>query len=89
MREYLSVQETGKTIVSEVVQYGVSKSWAGDAEIARELEKYLAKFNVGYVDPKTGSWSHCRNGTRYFTTMKFMSSAKDKIGSIVSAIKNR
>ena len=59
-RDYLSVQEASKTIASEVVESGSSKGWAtvngNNLGVARDLERHLAKFNIGYTDAKTGTW---------------------------------
>jgi len=87
MREYLSVEEASKVIAGEVAQNGTSREWVGNTEIAREIEQHLAKFNIGYIDPKTGTWSHRRNGTRYFTAIKMLNVAKNKVGSLLSNIK--
>ena len=86
MREYLSVEEAAKSIAGEVMHSGASAGWVGNTDIARDLEKHLAKFNIGCTNPKTGTWGHRTNGTRYFITMKWMDSAKSKLGSVVSGL---
>lgn len=87
MREYLSVEEAGKLIAGEVAQYGASKSWMGNPDIAKALERHLSKFNIGYTDPNTGTWTHRRGGTRYFATLNFINNTKTKVGSIWSGLR--
>jgi len=87
MREYLSPNEASAVIASEVAQYGVSKSWTGNLDVASEVEKNLAKFNIGYVDPKSGTWSYKRNGTRFFSSLNLLNGAKGKLFSLMSVIK--
>jgi hypothetical protein len=89
MREYLSVADSSKQIAGEVAQYGSSKDWSGDQDLAKEVERHLSKFNIGYTDPKGGGWSHKTGGTRYFATMKFMNFAKNKVNDLVSSIKKK
>ncbi len=87
MKEILSVTDAGKTIASEVVQYGKSTNWSGSNEISKELEKHLAKFNIGCTDPATGTWAHRNNGTRYYTTITYVNNAKSKFKSVFSKFK--
>jgi len=89
MREILSVTEAGKAIAGEVTQYGKSNNWVGTNEISKELEKHLAKFNIGCTDPHTGTWSHRTGGTRYFTTINIVNNAKNKVQSILSSFKKK
>lgn len=87
MREYLSIEEAAQTIAGEIVHSGSSTGWVGNADIARDLEKHLSKFNIGYTNPKTGTWAHRTNGTRYFTALKWVNAAKTKAGSLFASIK--
>jgi hypothetical protein len=90
MKDYISVPEAAQLIASEVVQNGQSKNWPKVNEnnlgIAREIESHLAKFNIGYTDPKNGSWSTAKGGSRYFSTMNMVSAAKSKMSSIFSSL---
>lgn len=91
MREYLSVPETGKIIASEVVETGSSKNWSrvnnNNLALAKDLEKHLAKFNIGYTDPRNGSWSTKRDGTRYFSTMSLVGLAKGRVETFLASFK--
>ena len=59
-------------IAAEVVAKGHSDGWVAESEgdrswkAAREAEKHLAKFNIGYVDDMDGSWGFVRGGTDFF-----------------------
>lgn len=91
MRDYLSVSEASKKIAGEVLEFGVSKNWApvdqNSIDLAKDLEKYLSKFNIGYTDNKSGTWSHRRDGTRYFSALDMMSFAKGKLNNFISSLK--
>lgn len=91
MREYMSVAESSKVIVNEVIGLGSSKNWnpsnPNTIDIAKSLEKHLAKFNIGYTNPKVGTWGYKKDGTRYFTTLSLMTLAKSKVGNLLSAVK--
>lgn len=90
MRDYISVSEASHVIASEVVQNGQSKNWARVNEnslaVARDLERHLAKYNIGFTDPKTGTWSTSRGGTRYFSTLSGISFLKNKMGTVLSSV---
>jgi hypothetical protein len=90
MRDYLSVSEASKAIASEVIETGKSSNWTAANEnnltLARDLERHLAKFNIGYTSPNTGTWTARRDGTRYFSTMKLVGLAKGKLGSLISSL---
>jgi hypothetical protein len=90
MRDYISVSEASPVIASEVIQNGQSKNWSKVNEnsltVAKELERHLAKFNIGYTDPKNGIWSVAKGGTRYFSALNGISFLKNKMGSVLSAV---
>lgn len=90
MRDYISVSESSQLIASEVVQNGQSKNWSKVNEnslaVARDLERHLAKFNIGYTDPKNGTWTVAKGGTRYFSALNGMSFLRNKIGSALSSV---
>jgi len=87
MKEILSVTEAGKLIAGDVIQYGKSSNWNGTNEISKELEKHLAKFNIGCTEPTTGTWSYRSNGTRYYTTLNIVNNAKSKFKSVLNSFK--
>lgn len=91
MRDYLSVNETGKIIASEVVADGNSKGWGKPDQngitLAIELEKHLAKFNIGLKEPRAGIWGTVRNGTRYFNGMRLLKMVKTKVSSLTQALR--
>lgn len=87
MREYLSFEEASKFIAGEVAQFGQSKGWTGNPDIAQEVEKHLSKFNIGYTDPTTGTWTFKHRGTRYFASIKYMNLAKSKVGNLISSFR--
>lgn len=91
MREYLSVAEASSAIANEVVQTGASVGW-GEVDqntlgIAIDVEKKLRDFNIGYVNSKKGGWTKQKNGSRYFSGLKWFGFAKTKLASAISAIK--
>lgn len=90
MRDYLSVSEASKVIASEVIEGGKSSNWSpvneNNLKVAKELEKHLSKFNIGYTNPKEGTWTAKKDGTRYFNTLQFIGFAKGKLNSLISSI---
>lgn len=83
VREYLSVIEASKQIASDIIQYGVSKGWSGNNDIALDLEKKLSQFNIGF-DVKTKGWIYKTGGTKYFKTLKLMHALKSKVNSLIN-----
>lgn len=86
-REYLSVEESSKTIASEIMEYGSSRGWVGNNQVARNVEHRLSKFNIGLTDPKSGTWSHREKGTRFFMAMNLISMVKSKASDLAAKIK--
>ncbi len=55
-------------ILGEVVRKGRSRGWVeepSEREISAEIERILARFNVGYIGK--GVWSHVTGGSRFFS----------------------
>jgi len=64
---YESAEEDAAYIASEVIRKGKSHGWSVDpseSEIAGEIERILARYNIGLVAP--GTWGHHPGGTRVF-----------------------
>jgi hypothetical protein len=64
---YDSAEEDAAWIASEVIRKGKSHGWVeepGEKAVAAEIEKILAKYNIGYTGE--GTWTHHTGGTRNF-----------------------
>lgn len=62
-------------IAQQVVQYGKSSGWAMPKDtmqvhLAQQIERELAKFNIGFVDPTHGVWAHKPGGTHAFAHLQ-------------------
>jgi len=90
-REYLSVQQASVIIATEVLQTGSSKDWSevdqNNLGIAKDLEKKLREFNIGFTN--NNGWSKMKSGSRYFNGLAFWGFAKSKIGAAISAVKSQ
>lgn len=57
-------------IAADVVARGGSDGWVAASsdqlKTAREVERILARFNIGYVDDMRGRWAHRTGGSRFF-----------------------
>jgi hypothetical protein len=58
-------------IAQQVIQYGKSTGWAPPTEphaqhLAQQIERELAKFNIGITDHSVGTWSHKPGGSHVF-----------------------
>jgi hypothetical protein len=55
-------------IAGQVVQYGRSSGWGTPSDamqihLGQQIERELAKFNIGLVDPVKGIWGHKPGGS--------------------------
>jgi hypothetical protein len=58
-------------IAQQVVQGGRSIGWAMPTDpmqthLAQQIERDLAKFNIGVIDPKASVWGHKPGGSHVF-----------------------
>lgn len=91
MRNYDSLEDNRAAIVQEVVNNGSSEDWhfatEDEVKLASEIEKCLKRFNIGFVDAKKGKWGYRLNGTRHFTSFKFLQVMKEKVGSLADMVR--
>ena len=68
---YESAEEDAAYIANQVVLMGKSRGWSSDPDealIASRIETILAPFNIGLVEPHTGTWGHHPGGTKFFSS---------------------
>ncbi len=90
-RNYVSADEDVQLIAGEVAKYGHSNGWnaraSDELQVALEVEKRLARFNIGYTDDSKGHWAYRQGGTRHFNAMRLSSLIKSKVRSAFKTFK--
>lgn len=68
---YESAEEDAAYIAGEVIRKGQSAGWVNEEDskqVAAEIERILAQFNIGLTNPTTGTWGRRQGGTRFFSS---------------------
>lgn len=67
---YESAEEDAAYIAGEVIRKGRSVGWLNEEEekpVAAAIEKILAQYNIGLINPSAGVWGWRQGGTKFFS----------------------